>query len=135
MKKEKNKMNEKIELKNTTMTAIIKMSEGNPGALTVCLRLLKEVPYYDPDNIMEGLGVLLLLDTLGIYGSRIWMFYKDFCKENIGHVILVMRAYQLGIITQAQVDTAIDNMGAGIDINNIGNKVKAELPNFNFVQQ
>jgi len=124
-------MNDRIELTDNSFSAIEKLSEGNPGAISVCVNLLKNTAHIDPDSAFGGLGSLLSLDSNRIYGSRIWMFYKDFCKENIAFVILSMRAHQLGIITSSQLDSAIDNYGAGIDLNDITEKVKEQLPKFN----
>jgi len=36
----------------------------------------------DPDSNFGGLGPLLLLDTLSIYGPRIWQLYKDVCARS-----------------------------------------------------
>ena len=124
-------MNERLELTDNTFSFIKKLSEGNPGAISVCVSLLKNMEHVDPDNLFGGLGGLLSLDTHKIYGSRIWMFYKDFCKENIALVITMMRAIQLGLITSSQLDNAIDNYGAGIDMDDIIVKVKKRLPAFN----
>ena len=124
-------MNERIGLKDTTTDVVTKLSEGNPGALSVCINLLKNTSNHDPDAIMGGTGSLLMLDTLNIYGSRIWMFYKDFCREEIGTMILMLRAFQLGFVTRLELNTAIDRMGTGIDIEEITKKVKEFLPNFN----
>jgi len=124
-------MNDRLELTDTAFSAIEKLSEGNPGALSVCMNLLKNTASIDPDSAFGGLGSLLSLDSNRIYGSRIWMFYKDFCKENIALVILVMRAHQLGIVTSNQLDDAIDNYGKGIDMSDVAIKVQEMLPNFN----
>ena len=123
-------MNERIGLKDTSMDVMIKLSEGNPGAISVCANLLKNTSKHDPDAFMGGIGSLLMLDTLNVYGSRIWMFYKDFCKEDVGTMVLMLRAFQLGFISRQELDNAIDRRGAGIDIDDIGKKVKERLPNF-----
>jgi hypothetical protein len=58
------------------------------------------------------------------------MFYKDFCKENVKNMIGIIRAVQMGIITQSELNHAIDNYGKGIDIPTVIDLVKVELPNF-----
>lgn len=60
--------------------AIVLMAEGNPGALTVCSRLVAE-------DMVMGTISLLILDEMGIYGSQIWVAYKDVCKENLTTLI------------------------------------------------
>ena len=122
---------EKITGNDTGMDMIVKMSEGNPGAVNVLMQLITKTPTIDPKSCMGGLGTILMLDSCNIYGSRIWMLYKDVCNENIATIIAVIRATQLDIITKSTLNTAIDNYGKGIDVNTIISKVKEELPNFN----
>lgn len=49
----------------------ITMSEGNPGALSVLLKLAE-----DP----MGLIKIFDLDDMGMRGSQIWVAWKDHCK-------------------------------------------------------
>ena len=92
-------MSEKLELTDTGIDVFMKMSEGNPGALTVLMQVLDKTPEIDPDNILGGLGVILSFDTMGLRGSRIWMLYKDVCGESMQELQLLMRAHQLGVIS------------------------------------
>jgi len=123
-------MNERIELKDTMMDVFHKMSEGNPGALSVCFQLQSETSKIDPDAAMPEVINLLGLDTLGIYGPRIWMLYKDFCKEDIVNVMAVLRAHQLGMLRETEINHAIDNWGEGVDLEDILSKVQEKLPRF-----
>jgi len=123
-------MEERIQLTDSTMDVVMKMGEGNPGAITVIMSLLKDAAKIDPDNWMPGLGEILSLDSLGIYGSKIWMFYKDVCKENLTKMCAVMRGHQLGFLTKDAIKVAIENYGKGIDVDDILKKVKEQLPNF-----
>lgn len=107
------------------------MSEGNPGAATVLMTLNDRTSDIDPDAALGGLGAILNLDTHGIYGERIWMFYKNACKGNIIHVLGLMRAVQLGLLSENKLNRAIDNNGEGLDIPQIVEQVMQELPNFN----
>jgi len=120
----------KIIFTDTPKTAIIKISEGVPGALRICMEILQRGESIDPDGALGGLGILLSLDTLKIYGSRIWMLYKDVCKENLVDMLAVLRANQLGYISVTQINRAIENRGIGIDIKDCYKKVKIRLPNF-----
>lgn len=85
----------RIEGIDTMFDVVRKMSGGNPGALTVCMDILEQGETIDPDGAMGGLGVLLSLDTLGVYEHRIWMFYKDVCSEDLPTMLAVDRACQL----------------------------------------
>jgi hypothetical protein len=123
--------NTKIELTDTLMDIMYKMSEGNPGAMTVLMRIMKESGEIDPqcaDPIMHVLG----LDSHGIYGPRIWMFYKDACKENLAFMLAVMRSVQLGLMAEKIMIEAIDNYGRGLDADTITANIKKELPDFCF---
>lgn len=121
---------ERIKLNDTGLSAAMKMSEGNPGAVIVCAMMLKQGKEIDPDDFMEGLGNLLGMDTLGIYGSRIWMLFKDVCGEDLRVTCAVLRAKQLGYVTAAKLNYAIDHRGEGIDVPMLVALVEDRLPNF-----
>ena len=87
----------KIELSDNTTDIIVKMSDGNPGAVNVILNILGEGGNIDPDSALGGLGALLSLDTLGIYGSAIYVLYNDICDSDLGKTLAVLRATQLGL--------------------------------------
>jgi len=120
----------RIETSDTFESMFYKMSEGNPGALNVLMELWKESPKIDPDGI-PSLGPVLLLDSLGVYGCRVWMLYKDVCKCDLPRTLALLRAWQLGLLGKAALDHAIDNYGKGIDVVTVCRAVKERLPNFN----
>lgn len=123
-------MKEKIQLTDSIQDVLFKISEGNPGALNVCINILKEGEKIDPDNAMGGLGVLLSLDTLGLYGSKIWMLYKDVCNCELAAMLAVLRGWQLGYATDDQIHRAVDNRGEGLNVADIHAKVVEYLPSF-----
>jgi len=67
-------MRERIGFNDTTKDILIRMSEGNPGGLTVMMELLK-----DGDNLIR----LFDLDDMNIWGTQIWIGYKDYCESDI----------------------------------------------------
>jgi hypothetical protein len=75
LKKGEQRMREKIELDGTNVDMAVKMSEGNPGALSVLIQLM--------EMGMDGFMVIMHLDDMNIRGSQIWVGYKDFCGEDI----------------------------------------------------
>lgn len=63
------------DLNMTLPQVICELSEGNPGAVRVLAELLGK----DASGFMSVLGC----DSKRLYGSRIWMLYKDVCGEDI----------------------------------------------------
>ena len=123
-------MNERIKLRDTVLDAIIKMSEDNPGAPRVCAEIIRDGGAIDPLAFGGGRLKLLSLDSLGIYGSRIWMLYKDVCGCDLTATLGMLRAHQLGFIKEEQLNHAIDNCGDGLDVNELVSKVKEQLGTF-----
>jgi len=121
---------ERIELTDSVMDIVVKMSEGNPGAVTVLARMMKEGGSIDPQSFAGGIGAILALDTHGIYGHRIWALYKDVCGENLVSTIAVLRACQLGQLRESDMLHAIDNRGHGIDVAALVSTVRSVLPDF-----
>jgi len=122
--------NPRIQLTDTPKSAMVKLSEGNPGAITVLIGLVTQGPTIDPDAAFGPLAHIFSLDTSGIYGSRIWMFYSDVCKKDLKYMIAVLRAVQLGILDESIMNHAIDNHGKGLNLDEILIKVIECLPDF-----
>ena len=123
--------NPKCGLEDTGRDVVVKLAEGNPGAATVMMKILQEQDKIDPDAAGMGVLGLLMFDTLGVYGSRIWMLYKDVCNSDVSEVLAVLRGWQLGFLSEAVLNYAIDNDGDGLDKKDIFTKVQKRLPKFN----
>ena len=109
---------------------IAKMSDGNPGAITVLYQILQEAPVIDPvEALTGGIMKVLILDDIGIYGPNIWMLFKDVCNKDINKVILVLRAKQLGIIDKGDIDLAM-GMVKPLNFGMIAKMVQKEIPEF-----
>ncbi len=125
---------ERISLMDNTKDILLKMSDGNPGALTVMLQLLDIVPKIDPDNLMGGLGTILLLDSYGIYGTDIYILHNDICERDFVKTVSVLRATQMGFLPSAKLVDACsrqDRSGkALIPVEELYLKVKEALPDF-----
>lgn len=117
---------ERITLQDSIQSSMIKLADGNPGAISVMCELYKKTPEIDPDSALGGLGSLFSLDSDGIYGSRIWMLYKDCCGQDLVRMCAAFRAVQLGLTTREHVNQAIDS---GEQLNFV-DVVRAELPAF-----
>jgi len=120
----------KLDLNDSIEDIMIKMSEGNPGAISVCMMMYTKGGAIDPDALFGGLGGVLSLDSLGIYGSKIWMLFKDVCKQDLVKTSAMLRAWQLGFVPKATLLHAIDNYGAGIDTDALLAQVQERLPAF-----
>lgn len=76
------------------MDMMMVLSEGNPGALTILTKMMN-----DPRSIMD----ILLLDSLDIRGSKIWMLYSDSCDKNVGKFNRTLMALRSGAYTQEEI--------------------------------
>jgi hypothetical protein len=131
---------ERIYLEDDTLTILKKISEGNIGAITILMRLLKCYDKIDPDAAFGSITPMLSLDARGIYGSKIWVLYKDVCDENLVNMIGVLRAVQLGILHPDILNRAIDGStsvleAVELDVPGLLAKVRAQLPNFGKVTE
>jgi hypothetical protein len=121
----------KIELTDTVQTMLMKMSEGNPGALHVCVELLQKGADIDQQAALGGLSAILALDSEGIYGSRIYVLYSQICNRDLVATMAVLRAIQLGIISGYRVAAAIDHRtGKALDVSDILQRVREYLVDF-----
>lgn len=119
----------RINPQDDVQSAIMKLAEGNPGALRVCCDLFKATPEVDPQAGFGGYTPLLFLDTLNVYGSEIWMLYKDVCGEDIRKTIAVLRACQLGFVSRERLRAVIAGLEA-IDLDDLCRRVTNRLPQF-----
>jgi len=124
-----------IELTDTPMDMMVKMSQGNPGAATVLGRLFSEEPAIDKDSALPSIGSILALDTYGVYGSDIWVLYKDKCGVDIRKLVMLLRACQLGFISQERIkELAADQMMsvnfADGELDELDQQVCDRLPGF-----
>lgn len=117
----------RIKLTDSASDVLFKLSEGNPGALNVLIVWLREGKNIDP--YCEPLLSMLFLDTLNIVGPSIWVMFKDICGSDIRTFIGVLRACQLGCISDAVLRHAIAT-GGGLDIQWALAEVERQLPNF-----
>ena len=126
-------MNTRIELTDTPMSAVIKMVEGNPGALSVSMSLLKHGDEIDPQSAFGGFGNILDFDTLGIYASDIWVLAKYVCAGRVDNLVLLLRSQQLGITRETDILSAIARKDdKAFDFGAIAEKVKSELDSFSW---
>lgn len=86
--------NEKITGNMSIMDMIMVMSEGNPGALNVIMGMMS-----DPRSMID----ILLLDSLDIRGSKIWMLYSDCCEQNKKKFDRTLMALRCGAYLEEEI--------------------------------
>lgn len=118
---------ERIEINDSVTDILVKLSEGNPGALRAMMEMVKEAPLIDPDSAWGAFGPLIALDGLGLYGPAIWMLYKDACGHSVLKAETLFRAHQLGIISGDTVRNAHVNKP---DFDALLARVQERLPAF-----
>lgn len=91
----------KLQLTDSTMEILDKMSEGNPGALSILTTLLfKETTEELVDSVMH---IILPLDTLGVYGSKLYMLWTDACDKNEDKVKKVIELWRISKLTKEEI--------------------------------
>lgn len=124
----------RIQLQDNTASAVSKMSEGNPGALSAMMSILQVTRKVDPNAVMGGLGVILLLDTYEIYGSSIYVLWSDVCERNTVKMLAVLRATQLGMFSSETLKNASNRQDYSgkelVPVDKLYLKVKERLPSF-----
>ena len=80
-------MKSRIELTDSTVSALTKMSDGNPGAASAMVEIIQKGGKIDPDSAMGGLGAILSLDTHRIYGTDIYVLFSDICDKDVAKML------------------------------------------------
>lgn len=109
---------------------VLALAGGNPGAIRVTCEIVKDGARIDPDSGLGALGPLFSLDRLGIFESQIWKLYSDVCDCDLTKTLCLLRAEQLGHLSEEALKHAIDNRGEGIDHEAILQKVREVCPRF-----
>lgn len=87
----------RLKLEDGTMDVIVKMAEGNPGAVVSIMNILQKNDWHGE---VPGVLVLMHLDDIGIYGSHLYVLVNDCCNNDLNELDKVMRNYQFGIISK-----------------------------------
>lgn len=72
--------------KDTVKDGILKIAEGNPGALTVLTQLIK---------LRDGWMSVGEFDRLRLYGPMIWLCYKDLLGNDINKLLELLLSGKL----------------------------------------
>lgn len=74
-------MTDSIQMTDTPVEAIVKMAQGNPGALTVMGQLFELAA--KEDKHIEAMIYLMHMDDMGMRGPQIWAGFKDWAGHDI----------------------------------------------------
>jgi len=120
-----------------TLELIKVLAGNNPGAMNVCVLILKVGDKIDPDSADGGVMPLLLLDTLEIYDTDIWLLYKDICGMDIVKMLAVLRACQMGGLADCTLESVKQSLlfvsqgvRVELDLDAILEAVQEKIPAF-----
>jgi hypothetical protein len=104
-------MKTRLGLTDTMMDVVMKMSDGNPGAVVAIMEIMQKHEEIDPQAAMGGLGAIMILDTWEIYGTDIYILFNDKCGRDVRTMLMLMRATQLGFFSHSRLqEMAADQM-------------------------
>ena len=126
---------ERIKLNDNLIDVVMKMSDGNPGAINVLMQLMQpDIAIIDPENLLGSMGVILMLDSIGIYGTDIYVLMNDICENNMVKFVTVIKSVQLGLLNENVVKDAASRQDYSgkdmIDIDKLHQEVKKQIPTF-----
>lgn len=114
----------RLALGDTATEIILKLSDGNPGALTVIREMLSR-----QFHNVHGAMLILWLDEWEIYGSMIWVLFKDGCHEDFGLLERAIRSVQMGYLTKGDIlDSRFDASTATLTVEEMFKGLKQHKP-------
>lgn len=97
----------RIKMEDTMPSVLFKMSEGNPGAMTALSSLMKHPELVKPaDPFME----ILALDSLHLYGSKLYDFLIYCCENSIKNLRLVSLNHSYGNLSEEIIHEFVENL-------------------------
>ncbi len=128
------KHEERIKLEDSGMEMIMKLCEGNPGAIQALMEMLDKGAAIDPDNAFGMASGLFSLDSIGIYGSDIYVLHSDICGKQVNKTLAVLRSCQLGIFSNDTLRDACSRQDYSgremVPVEELYAKVKKQLLDF-----
>lgn len=107
----------KIDLNDTLMDVVVKMSAGNPGAVSVVSEIIRRAKEIDPQDALAPLGPILSLDEMEIYGSSIYVLCRDKCDGDVRKLLVLLRANQLGFLSRKRVTELATDQTRSVNLN------------------
>lgn len=93
----------RITLNDNLSEAVIKIVDGNPGAMNAICDMMSVADRVDPQSFMGQLTPVIALDEHGIYGTDIYVLWSDKCGRDPRKVLMLIRAVQLGLLDASRL--------------------------------
>ena len=106
----------RIELTDTGLDMVMKMSEGNPGAMTAIMDIMEKSVEIDPQSALGEISNILSLDTHGIYGSGIYVLWNDKFQRDTRKMIMILRSVQLGFMSESKLQELAGDQSRSINL-------------------
>ena len=87
-------MAEKINGSMNMMEMVMAMSEGNPGTMSVIMGMMQ-----NPAGLLD----ILMLDSMDIRGSHLYMLNSDCCRRDPAKFKRTLMMFRSGVFTQEQI--------------------------------
>ena len=125
----------RINLTDTIVDGLVKMAEGNPGAINAMMSVITHGDEIDPQSALGSFGTILSLDTHEIYGTDIYVLFNDQCNSNVRCFLMLLRAVQLGFFSEDRLqsiagDQTRSNLLSEEELNVLDEKVCGRLQDF-----
>lgn len=108
---------------------IAEICDQNLRAVRICLEFFSDHSKVDPDASKNPYFIFGGFDRMQIYGDEIVDLFEA-CDNNVGKLIAVMRASQLGMIKKHEIKKAIKEH-TKLDIDLLIKQIQERLPKFN----
>jgi len=92
-------MGERLKGTHTFGEMVKVMSEGNQGALTYIMEMVRGGNWAQ---------VALTLDSIGLYGDKIYILWNDCCDRDVRKVEKVLSAWREGKLTTEDIHKNLD---------------------------
>lgn len=124
----------KIQENDDLMDAAVKLSDYNPGAADAIVHLISRNRKIDPDNVSGSMSYLIILDSLGIYGTDIYVLYNDICMRDTSKMMAVLKATHLELFNKDTLVLACSKQDRSgkelVPVEYLYTKVKTLIPDF-----
>lgn len=88
--------NEKITGDMSIITMVKTMSNGNPGAFSVLMKMLSK-----PTGLLD----ILSLDSMDIRGEKIWLLFNDCCNQDMNKFDKTLKVLRCGGFTHEEIQS------------------------------